>query len=578
MRAIWEFFSGLWWRKANRELIEACYAGDIEGVKKALNEGANINTKFEVASPLDYAFYCEDLSGEGVVKFLLEKGAVLYLRGKYDSLWLAVQYGWDEVVEILLARGEEINCEDSEGNTLLHLVTQKWPYREEALRCLKKERVAKLLLEHTLEVDVKNHRDETPLMIAVRWGAEKMVKLLLEHGAVVDSVNIDGKTPLHIAATAHNQKVFELLLEYGADVTTQVSGNNFNQGKDSLSLILDYPYSMTVNIVELLQYSLIVTPEHLRLASSSIYNQKDLTCAYIMQQIINFLPLRLKSLAPFKETVAGYFIKYNDGDLVPRIYHEKGWPLWDPEKVYIRLFLYVFFEKECVIAAITGSNFLNNGFTQEQLNIFINALEIQANATCFALQKINEVKIMVERLYSIILYEVRPDLFPQETKEGHPLTQGPKAYKDSLEIAGRFYGGGAKFSSSEAAKAAATNTEEQPFVIAKDLELSKGFIHPIYTEAGKAELRKLSLAQIAKILASFTTTTLSEEVAEVLKNPMLKGQDKKLFKAWEVAKVAMQEDLLNGSHEEEISPVLGCDDYQDNDSLESNMQIGPNEG
>lgn len=74
------------------------------------------------------------------------------------------------------------------------------------------------LIGQIAEVDARNERNETPLIIAARHGQGEVVKLLLSRGAEVDAMNLQGATALSRAAEAGHDQVVKLLLAAGADV------------------------------------------------------------------------------------------------------------------------------------------------------------------------------------------------------------------------------------------------------------------------------------------------------------------------------------------------------------------------
>lgn len=74
------------------------------------------------------------------------------------------------------------------------------------------------LIAQIAEVDARNERNDTPLIIAARHGQGEVVKLLLSRGAEVDAMNLQGATGLSRAAEAGHDQVVKLLLAAGADV------------------------------------------------------------------------------------------------------------------------------------------------------------------------------------------------------------------------------------------------------------------------------------------------------------------------------------------------------------------------
>jgi len=96
-------------------------------------------------------------------------------------------------------------------------------------------RVAKLLLKHGGDVDVRGMRNQTPLHNAILWShhaAVEAVQFLLEHGADVNARQGDLCTPLHLAADVGALEVAQILLEQNADIDSRN-----NKGQTPLHLV-----------------------------------------------------------------------------------------------------------------------------------------------------------------------------------------------------------------------------------------------------------------------------------------------------------------------------------------------------
>jgi ankyrin repeat protein len=71
--------------------------------------------------------------------------------------------------------------------------------------------LAKLLVDHGAEVNVKQHGGWTPLHEAAAHGQNEIVKLLLQHGANPHTASDDGKTPLDMARENGHKSTIQLL-------------------------------------------------------------------------------------------------------------------------------------------------------------------------------------------------------------------------------------------------------------------------------------------------------------------------------------------------------------------------------
>ena len=87
-------------------------------------------------------------------------------------------------------------------------------------------RVARVLLEHDVDVETRCSADCTPLDHASEAGAVDLVRLLLDRGADVKAQGKTKNTSLHLASRFGNADVVRALLERGADVNTRNTDRN----------------------------------------------------------------------------------------------------------------------------------------------------------------------------------------------------------------------------------------------------------------------------------------------------------------------------------------------------------------
>lgn len=160
--------------------------------------------------------------------------------GSFEDFFVAIQRDDASELARLAALGFDLNTTNAQGQHALHLAM-----REPSLR------VMGYLVQHpSVDVDVRNPKDETPLMLAMLKGylpqatamlkrgadvnktgwtplhyaatysgkaATEQVQLLLEHHAYIDAESPNGTTPLMMAAQYGSEDVAKLLLEEGAD-------------------------------------------------------------------------------------------------------------------------------------------------------------------------------------------------------------------------------------------------------------------------------------------------------------------------------------------------------------------------
>lgn len=78
-----------------------------------------------------------------------------------------------------------------------------------------------MLLEHGAPLELRGHKNRTPLHIAAQLGHEKCVDVLLSKGASVTARDEDGNTPLHLAVKSSSSSCVAQILDKGADRETE---------------------------------------------------------------------------------------------------------------------------------------------------------------------------------------------------------------------------------------------------------------------------------------------------------------------------------------------------------------------
>ncbi|KLU91741.1 hypothetical protein MAPG_10690 [Magnaporthiopsis poae ATCC 64411] len=120
------------------------------------------------------------------------------------------EHGVTGLLAAILQRADQITVDvdvkDRHDRTPLHLAADNG--------C---EAIAKLLLEAGAEKETKNGKGDTPLHWAAFRGHEAIARLLLEAGAEKEAKGETGRTPLHFAAHIGHETVASLLLEAGAE-------------------------------------------------------------------------------------------------------------------------------------------------------------------------------------------------------------------------------------------------------------------------------------------------------------------------------------------------------------------------
>ncbi len=218
-------------RSGQTPLHEAALGGRAEITSLLIAHGADVNaTDEEDHTPLWQALKgagpgdtpAERTEREEVAHLLLRSGAE---AGQGDlgpfgwiSLHCEVSNGHREAVELLIARGADLNAhEHLFGATPLHLAAEQG-----------RSDVVEALLAAGAPADSQDSHKTTPLHWAAKAGRADIAQLLLAHRASVTAKDERDMTPLHEAARAGQAEVAALLLAKGADV--RAPGTEFYEG------------------------------------------------------------------------------------------------------------------------------------------------------------------------------------------------------------------------------------------------------------------------------------------------------------------------------------------------------------
>ena len=102
--------------EADRALIDATEAGDIESIKQHLAAGADVNATDEVGwTPLHHAIVFNEKNQMKIVELLIDKGADVNATDEVGRtpLHYASANGHKEVAELLISKGADLNAKDN---------------------------------------------------------------------------------------------------------------------------------------------------------------------------------------------------------------------------------------------------------------------------------------------------------------------------------------------------------------------------------------------------------------------------------------------------------------------------------
>lgn len=212
-------------------LYASAGANDINGVAKALAEGAEINSRGTVEGWT--ALMCAARNNHvSVERYLLSRGANPDLHGRFDNqtaLSIARRNGCNESVSLL----EPLTMPDGPNNPYCHRplfdairngqiaeVRRMLETRTMTLYDAKTERYHTVPLPpdeiNSLQIDDAETWVRTPLLQAWNKNDNDMIRLLVEYGANVNWQDASGDTILSCVARDGNVEMVKYLLEHGA--------------------------------------------------------------------------------------------------------------------------------------------------------------------------------------------------------------------------------------------------------------------------------------------------------------------------------------------------------------------------
>ncbi|ELW54051.1 Ankyrin repeat and KH domain-containing protein 1 [Tupaia chinensis] len=188
-----------------RSLAEACSDGDVNAVRKLLDEGRSVNEHTEEGESL----LC--LAWQGILaQVLLAMHANVEDRGNKGDitpLMAASSGGYLDIVKLLLLHDADVNSQSATGNTALTYACAGGFVD-----------IVKVLLNEGANIEDHNENGHTPLMEAASAGHVEVARVLLDHGAGINTHSNEFKeSALTLACYKGHLDMVRFLLEAGAD-------------------------------------------------------------------------------------------------------------------------------------------------------------------------------------------------------------------------------------------------------------------------------------------------------------------------------------------------------------------------
>jgi len=138
---------------------------------------------------------------------------------RVSPLYYVAAFGHFSLAHRLISKcPQDLHSMDDNGCTPLHIAVLAG-----------KAEVSQLLIEHSINLDVRDTEDWTLLHMAAYSGLFEVSRILLErHEAIKSCLNMrnkQGRTALHLASRYYHPSIVALLLTFGADVKAQDKDN-----------------------------------------------------------------------------------------------------------------------------------------------------------------------------------------------------------------------------------------------------------------------------------------------------------------------------------------------------------------
>jgi ankyrin repeat protein len=137
---------------------------------------------------------------------LKEPGLVKAIdEGGNNALIYTVRYGHQELTELLIARGANVNAKGRKDWTPLMVAAGRGD-----------NAMVKSLISRGADVNARNTYGTTPMIMAAASGDCETAKLLIKKGADMETKDLNGDSPLSVAIKEGNGEVASLLRSHGA--------------------------------------------------------------------------------------------------------------------------------------------------------------------------------------------------------------------------------------------------------------------------------------------------------------------------------------------------------------------------
>ena len=186
-------------------LHRAVFVGNLEILEELINQGADINSENNYKQTVLHISSSENPNKE-LIKYLLENKEIKQNLEAKDkdgctALHRAAFAGNLEILEELIIQGADVNAENNDKQTVLHLALVSNKPNIDLVKYLLEDKEIKQRLE------AKDKFGFTALHLASFYGSLEILKELIKQGADINAKNNDEETILHLAARSKKPNI-----------------------------------------------------------------------------------------------------------------------------------------------------------------------------------------------------------------------------------------------------------------------------------------------------------------------------------------------------------------------------------
>lgn len=195
--------------------------GYLELLEFLLKNGANPNLVFGdiIGGYIDEELDLNNAQDKEYIRIIRQTIALLLQYGAdsnidigdegHTPIMYALVFNELELAKLLLKYKANINAQDDNGNTYLHIIVDE--YNQSKLEAIK------FALNNGADVNIKDWENNSAFLLAVEDDNLELVKLFAQYRPKINDRGEDGVTPLMLAVDNENIEMVKFLLKLGAD-------------------------------------------------------------------------------------------------------------------------------------------------------------------------------------------------------------------------------------------------------------------------------------------------------------------------------------------------------------------------